>query len=550
VFILGSSPGVVNVQIGDLNSMVLTGFEFLQDADTNDVFQMDDLDNVAGNLVLIDDVNDHDLIKVFDDALGFDSEDGDIADGDDVNDISVAANTIDLKALNDQFDFAFEALDVSEINNDLEIVIGTGTDELVIGEVGDLETVTGFGGIVFTQKTVDTEGDTFVLNVDTDELDVDGAVLDVSGSTITTVSFRGLVGEDALDDGQVLSVTDDITFSVEGDALTAVAVFGGDGNDSITGGAGDDLLRGGKGNDTLDGNFVPAIAATYTVTIPGAGTVTAAATDTLTVAGLTLTVALAPALVTEIAVGADADQIGAAFAAQTLASWRTALDTTMTTPQADSLQSVTYDVTSNKLVFTFDTSAGGATFLAAGSGVVFNTAAPSEIGGSTFAPTEAETYFIDRAESADTFVFEATATLNGADTLNNVNVDLITPANSDTLDFTAFLGAGAVVFDTQDLDLDAVLIGNGDVSVAFGKASLVVADLDLAGFTDGHKAVVLLSADVDGLVPVGVDVTNNAYQAYYVENGADLGNADVTITLVGTINSAVELTAAQAGGLI
>ena len=117
------------------------------------------------------------------------------------------------------------------------------------------------------------------------------------------------------------------------------------------------------------------------------------------------------------------------------------------------------------------------------------------------------------------------------------------------MDFTAFLGAGAVVFDTQDLDAGEVAIGNSDVSVAFGKASLVVADLDLTGFADGHKAVVLLSADVDGLVG-GADVTNNAYQAYYVENGADLGNADVTITLVGTINSAVELTAAQAGGLI
>ena len=128
--------------------------------------------------------------------------------------------------MNDQFDFDFEALDVSDIDNDLEIVIGTGTDELVIGEVGDLETVNGFGTIVFTQKTVDGEGDTFVLNVDTDELDVDGAVLDVAGSSITTVSFRGLVAENALDDGQVAAVEDDITFSVEGDTATAVSVFG------------------------------------------------------------------------------------------------------------------------------------------------------------------------------------------------------------------------------------------------------------------------------------------------------------------------------------
>ncbi|MBK8319578.1 MAG: DUF4214 domain-containing protein [Betaproteobacteria bacterium] len=540
VFILGSSPGVVNVQIGDLNSMVLTGFEYLQDDTSNDVYVMDDLDNVAGNLVLIDVTPDHDLLKVGDDALGYDSEDGDIVEGDDVDDITVAANTIDLNALNDQFDFDFEALDVSGIDNDLEIVIGTGTDELVLGEVGDLETVDGFGAVVFTQKTVDGEGDTFVLNVDTDELDVDGAVLDVAGSSITTVSFRGLVAENALDDGQVAAVEDGITFSVEGDTATAVSVFGGDGNDSITGGAGDDVLRGGKGNDTLDGDFEAEVTEKVVVTLPGGASVLAAGED-LTIAGVIISDA--GGAITVVA-DSDADQIGSAFVAwAAIGANNTTLAANLglTAPEA---VVVSYDAASNNVIFSFNSAAGD---IASGAVTVTATALSDMVAAAVFedgldASTQSVA-FDSRDESVDTYVFEATAAMNGADTLNNVDA-------GDVLNFTAFLGAGAVVFDTQDLDLDAVLIGNGDVSVAFGKASLVVADLDLTGFTDGHKAVVLLSADVDGLVPVGVDVTNNAYQAYYVENGADLGNADVTITLVGTINSAVELTAAQAGGLI
>ena len=37
-FVLGTSPGVINVNIGAATSMVLTGFEFVQDAPTNDIY--------------------------------------------------------------------------------------------------------------------------------------------------------------------------------------------------------------------------------------------------------------------------------------------------------------------------------------------------------------------------------------------------------------------------------------------------------------------------------------------------------------------------------
>ncbi len=542
VFILGSSPGVVNVQIGDLNSMVLTGFEFLQDADTNDVYQMDDLDNVAGNLVLIDDVNDHDLIKVFDDALGYDSEDGDIADGDDVNDITVAANTIDLKALNDQFDFDFEALDVSEIDNDLEIVIGTGTDELVLGEVGDLETVTGFGGIVFTQKTVDGEGDTFVLNVDTDELDVDGAVLDVAGSSITTVSFRGLVAEDALDDGQVAAVEDGITFSVEGDTATAVSVFGGDGNDSITGGAGDDELRGGKGNDTLDGDFDAEAAEVQKFVLTGNwGTAGVEGVSTVSDSNVTFDgFAVVEGTVvrgTLVPAGANAAQIGSAIVRE----W--AANPTSFTHSAD-ISSITYDAGTQAIVVTYKTT-----------GVDIANALLTVVEG---AETDANTFTVaapsvtewdSRDESLDTYVFEATAALNGVDTINNFNATGV--ATDDVLNVAAFLSATDATIEAVDFATGLNLTGGENYGVVWNKGTLSSSDI-VTGATankiavlNNGKAVVLVTADVDGVA----DATNQAYSVYYVEDTDVAAGQTWSVTKVGTVNSASELSAFALDGV-
>ena len=138
-----------------------------------------------------------------------------------------------------------------------------------------------------------------------------------------------------------------------------------------------------------------------------------------------------------------------------------------------------------------------------------------------------------RAESADTYVFEATAALNGVDTLNNVDV-------SDTLDFSAFLGGVGAVSGTHDAAGSFALV-NGQVAIAYNQASVLTA-ADVTGLTAGQKAVVLMTADADGVA----DATNDAYNVYYVTGTA----GDEIITLVGTVNSAAELTAAQAAGLI
>ena len=43
LFILGTSPGVLDVQIGALQTMRLTGFEELLDAATDDTYQFEDM---------------------------------------------------------------------------------------------------------------------------------------------------------------------------------------------------------------------------------------------------------------------------------------------------------------------------------------------------------------------------------------------------------------------------------------------------------------------------------------------------------------------------
>jgi hypothetical protein len=141
--------------------------------------------------------------------------------------------------------------------------------------------------------------------------------------------------------------------------------------------------------------------------------------------------------------------------------------------------------------------------------------------------------FTARAESADTYVFEATAALNGVDTLNNVDA-------SDTLNFSAFLGGPGAVSGTHNAAASFAL-ANGQVAIAFNQASVLTA-ADVTGLTAGQKAVVLMTADADG----AADATNDAYNVYYVTGTA----GDEIITLVGTVNSAAELTAAQAAGLI
>jgi Ca2+-binding RTX toxin-like protein len=174
---------------------------------------------------------------------------------------------------------------------------------------------------------------------------------------MTTLSLSGTALDGSFDPESSLAVTSAVTLNAVGTGN--VTLIGGKAGDTITGASGADTLRGAQGDDTLDGSFVAAKGEIYTVNIAGVGTTSGAAGDTMTIGGLTITTAAVPALPTEIAAGADADQIGAAFESQTLASWKAALDLAgnLTTAQAAELVLVKYDQATNNLNFTFSATA-------------------------------------------------------------------------------------------------------------------------------------------------------------------------------------------------
>ena len=137
------------------------------------------------------------------------------------------------------------------------------------------------------------------------------------------------------------------------------------------------------------------------------------------------------------------------------------------------------------------------------------------------------------------------------DTINGFIGAGAVPPTDDLLDFTAFLVVptvqNAVVANgaTGDLNMTAANVG-----VMFGKGSLANGDVKLAGtaafgeviLADNGKAVVLVTADADGVS----DATNQSYLVYYVQDtNAAFGTSAFMATLVGTINSDTELTAAN-----
>ena len=130
VFVLGQSPGVISVSIGTAATMVLTGFEVLQDfGGSDDTYTMEDLDDVLGDLFLVDDLYsdapgdaDRDTLKITDEeAINYNNG----AAGE-----SNEADTVKLESFNDAFAFDFSILDISELNdNDLRFVRGDDDDQ-------------------------------------------------------------------------------------------------------------------------------------------------------------------------------------------------------------------------------------------------------------------------------------------------------------------------------------------------------------------------------------------------------------------------------------
>ena len=443
LFVLGQvidGSDQISVNIGatdNQNTIVLTGFEVLVDSADDDIYSMEDLDRVFNNLTLTDNItNDRDTLVVENDAVGFQG---------------AAASAIDLEELNDNFSFDFDVLDISSVTSGGLTVTGDtnggrdlSNDEIVFGDLALVNTVTDFDTLSLSNST---SGTAFDFDATATALQ-DGS----NNNLLTFDADANALDASRINDGR------DLTLTVTG--AGAITVVGGSGDDTITGGDGDNGITGGLGADTLDGGITAAVGATYSVVISGGTATSGGAGDSMTIAGLTLNTVAVPALATDIVVAADADQIGTAFADQTLASWITALDGDgLTSTEAGTLQSVNYNASSNELLFTFDNSANGSTLTGAGNLITLTTA-PAVTGAAVLGAVESETDFTAQADSSDTFNYSVTETGSvNADTINNFSDDLIA-GEDDVLDFT----------DLTNTDLRGTGSGIENVNVAGGAA--------------------------------------------------------------------------------
>lgn len=542
----GTVDNQITVKLGSgaaQNSLVLTGFELLADSNTNDVYDFGNLANAAAGLDIVDNAADHDTVKVGNDAIGFDGTITPINAG--ANEISLAAiNDRDWKAAAPAAGFDFDVLDVTRVTDGAltlltGVAAGEGTDEVVIGKLNNVTSIQNFESLVLTEATIGENGTTFVLNVTANSLTAGAKNVTLSNGT-NALSFGGLVFEDGgtLRASNDHNATSGVTVTVTDTAAEGVRIYGGNGNDSISTGAGADFIRGGSGNDTLNGGFVAEVTEVHTYVLSGAW-VAGTADSSITIDGFTITEGdnVQGVVVPD---GGDADQIGAAFVRE----WNA--NPTSFTNNAD-ITSITYDAVTNALTVRFTSAAGD---------VADNVLGAANIVAGTDANTLASsaetltTAYAARVESIDTFLFEATGALNGADTLNAVDA-------GDKLDFSAFLGAAnggettaGVIYSTGA----SIIVGAGtDVVRIANKATLSASDFAAAATngkittSDGEKAVFIVTEDATG---AGGTAGNQAWKIYYVENGATAGVGDLTVTLVGTINSDTELTDAQIGVMI
>lgn len=116
LFILGEvidGSDQITVKLGSddaENSLELTGFEQLQDSASDDEYRLFDMDRVINNLTLVDNtIDDTDTVIVGDDATGYGA---------------APADTISLQAINDDLNFDFDILDVTNVTDNNLILVG------------------------------------------------------------------------------------------------------------------------------------------------------------------------------------------------------------------------------------------------------------------------------------------------------------------------------------------------------------------------------------------------------------------------------------------
>lgn len=546
----GTTDNQITVKLGSgaaQNSVVLTGYEILNDAASNDMYDMGSLSSVLAGITLSDNLaDDHDGIKVRNDAVGFNG---------------AGAGTIGLNELNDAaggLDFDFDVLDITNVTTSgltlngvdstalppEQIDLGD-TDELVVGALNLVNTVNDFESIVLTNTSV-AGGSSFILNTSTNQLTQGSTTVNIGGTDLVRVlSAGGLALEDSYRDGRIAAVTTDVTLTALGSG--AVTLIGGNGNDTITGAGGNDVLIGGSGNDVLDGGITTEVreiqilgfldndASGSTVDIDfNAGAFTLSITEGIEIVEGAGSIAIGTALAAAVNTNLNAINTGAGWT-------------------SGALTGATFNTGSGVLQFTFTS---GNDVLDAEDIVISTTDALA--GGIPFTAS-IETIVQQGGDGGtDSFVFEATAGLNGVDTVNGFNNGTLA-GSEDILNFSAFLGnGGAPVPATAVGDFAAGidLTGLNQVGVVFNKAGgLSAGDIDTAAaagkiaVNNDGKAVVLVTADVDGLGIISdpADVTNNPYAVYFVEDIDLTAGQSWQVTLVGNVNSTAELDAADWG---
>lgn len=503
---LGRQEGgddVIDLYVNGIDyGMTLSGFEWLWDGIADDTFVVDDLSNFVNQLTLIDfnqiDTDgvtsgiqfggsaDRDTIKLTNDSfetatirapishsitVSNDLRMGD-SSANDLQWLGLNENTL-RQALGDgdpgaeSVGFDFQVLDISEVTNQTKIratAAGVSADdEIILGDLTRLEStvdgaggagLNGFGILSFTNASA---GSAFSLDVVNDTLDngSNTTIVELSGATYS-LDFSRVTDSRAL----AISVADNATNVVN------ATLIGGNGNDVITGGRGTDTLQGGGGNDTLDGSFVPAVGEVQVVTLGGGILDTG---EVLTIAGITVGDG---AQTVVVGAGAGANEIGTAFADYAMDNLDALSDSL-----GEMLSSVTYDSTTNRINFNFSTetrTVADVTITADDTALVTSTitaTAYTTAGEAAFGAVQ----FAAQAESADTFVFEATAALNGTDTINNFTMP-IGELQTVTLDDSGGDLAGVETV-TVGFGADVVsvgLVGSGaDVISADGSADAV-----------------------------------------------------------------------------
>ncbi|MCK6435270.1 MAG: hypothetical protein L6Q68_19895, partial [Aquabacterium sp.] len=213
------------------------------------------------------------------DAVAFNTG---VANQIDLDWISSAADGADADAFTG-FNFDFDVLDITKVTaSNLNLVGGDtggapnpdaeGTDEVVLGALSKVISLTGFAAVVLTNDSA-SAGSSFTFNPAAGTL-VQGSTTVTTGAA-AVLSAGGLTQEGTLRNGSVADVTTGLTLTVAG--ATAAAVHGGAGGDTITGAGGADTLRGNGGADTLDGGTAAEVR---TVQLDGISAVGGAVTLT------------------------------------------------------------------------------------------------------------------------------------------------------------------------------------------------------------------------------------------------------------------------------